>query len=145
MNTRLMFVLLAATVIALMPCKGVSQDNGGKDQGSVMQDLKVQFGGKFAVKIKEDDNKLYFLADFTQLPTRFEKIWFLNQVFKSKILVNTDADLTHEAVSFSSSSKFTEEEALNEFALLKNKTQDVNSKMTPEEKENWLKTNDKYK
>lgn len=104
----------------------------------------VSFGDAVAVKVLEDANRSYFLADMTMFPTRFEKITFLNLVFVDDILVNMDPDLSQERMWFMAFSSFPEADILLRFEELKEKTLQANREMTSAEKEAWLEIHDKY-
>ena len=105
----------------------------------------VEFGEAIAVKVLESQTKNYFLVDLTKFKSRFEKIWYLNMVFKEEIIVSIDPTITHDRMWFQSNRRYDESDVLERFALLKKQTDQASLKMTTKEKEEWMKIYDKYK
>jgi len=105
----------------------------------------VEFGKAIAVKVVESQTKNYFLIDLTKFNSRFEKIWYLNLVFKEDKIVNIDPDITHDRMWFQANRKYDESDVLELFTLLKERTDQASQKMTAQEKEKWMKKHDKYK
>ena len=106
---------------------------------------EVEFGEAIAIKVLASKTKNYFLVDLTKFNSRFEKIWYLNLVFKEDMIVNIDPNIDHDRLWFQANRKYSESDVLERFALLKKQTSRVSLKMTASEKEEWMKLNDKYK
>jgi hypothetical protein len=105
----------------------------------------VDFAGRFSVLAVSDQDNNYYMVDFTKLPTKFEKVYFINLVFKGGKAVNIDSDLSQERVWFLAV-KSTKEQSVHDYFLdLKKKTEDAAAAFTAEEQAGWLKKNDKYK
>jgi hypothetical protein len=106
---------------------------------------QANFDGKFAILAETDETNNYFIADFSQLPSKFEKVFFLNLVFKNDKLVNIDSDVTQVKIWFLASKRYQQKEILAIFDRLKEKTTSAGKSFTEPEKEQWLLKNDKYK
>ncbi len=104
----------------------------------------VEFGETIAVKVIESQTKNYFIVDLTKFNSRFEKIWYLNLIFKEEKIVNIDPDIANDRLWFQANRKYDESDVLELFTLLKEKTDQVSLKMTLQEKEEWMIKNDKY-
>ena len=104
----------------------------------------VEFGEAIAVKVIESQTKNYFIVDLTKFNSRFEKIWYLNLVFKEEKIVNIDPDIANDRLWFQASRQYDESDVLELFASLKEKTDQVSLKMTLQEKKEWMVKNDKY-
>lgn len=103
------------------------------------------FKGNFAVKAFTDETRNYYLVDFDLLPGKFEKVYFMTLAFQENRIVNVDGDLTHRQIWFSAYPQYTEKEVLDLFNMLRTKTVQVSTAWTDAEKNDWLKSNDKYK
>jgi hypothetical protein len=106
---------------------------------------QLSFNGKFYILAVKDDVNNYYMADFTQFPEKFERVYFLNQVYKSGKIVNIDGDISQERVWFLSNKKFTEQETGETFDQLKDLTLKAASAMTTQEKESWMLKNNKFR
>lgn len=104
----------------------------------------VEFGEAIAVKVIESQTKNYFIVDLTKFNSRFEKIWYINLVFKEEKIVNIDPDIANDRLWFQASRQYDESDVLELFASLKEKTDQVSLKMTLQEKKEWMVKNDKY-
>ena len=104
----------------------------------------VEFGENIAVKVIESQAKNYFIVDLTKFNSRFEKIWYINLVFKEEKIVNIDPDIANDRLWFQASRQYDESDVLELFASLKEKTDQVSLKMTLQEKKEWMVKNDKY-
>lgn len=105
----------------------------------------IDLAGKFSALALSDDQNNYYMADFTQLEGKFEKVWFLNLVFKGDKVVNIDPDIHQERVWFLAV-KAIPEKTVNDYLLsLKEKTLKASATYSEEEKSEWLQKNDKYK
>jgi hypothetical protein len=105
----------------------------------------IEFNGKFSIHVATDDVNNYYLVDFTKLPTKFEKVYFINLVFQGGKAVNIESDIMKDKVWFLSDKKNEQKDVFLFFDELKAKTEKAVLEMTPEEKAAWLKQNDKYK
>ena len=105
---------------------------------------EIDFNGGFSVLVMSDTESDYYAADFSRLGSRFEKVWFLNLVFRGDRLVvmeaGPDADLAwFKAVRDGQSEK------VHEYLLgLKKKSEEAALRYTKEEQDEWMKRNDKY-
>ena len=103
------------------------------------------FKGNFASLILQDAENNYFLVDFSKLPGKYEKVYFMNLSFNEDKIVNIDSDLSHDKIWFLANKKYQKQDILKVFTSLKEKT-DLSSKtLTDEQKSSWLIANDKYK
>ena len=103
------------------------------------------FKDKFAVPIGRYEVNNYFLLDFTKLKSRFEKVYFMNLCFTVNKLINIDPDIAKTRVCFMANKKYDENEIITQFDELIKQTSVINSTWSQDEKNKWLKANDKYK
>ena len=68
----------------------------------------LNFGDHFVLNVFSDDKNNYYAVDFSKLPSRFEKVYFMNLVFKKDKVVNIDSDISQQQVWFLASKMFTE-------------------------------------
>jgi len=106
---------------------------------------KIEFGERFSVLAISDANNNYYIADFTQLPSRFEKVWFMEQIFKDDQVVNIDGDLEHRHIWFMAKKGVAADVVEEYFSALKKKCLEKSSQWTEAEKTEWMKKNNKYK
>jgi hypothetical protein len=104
----------------------------------------LNFDGKFYILAVKDAVNNYYMADFSQLKDKFERVYFVNLVYKSEIIVNIDSDMSQDRVWFLVNNKRSEKEAGAEFDLLRKKTMEAATTMTAEEKAKWMVKNDKF-
>jgi hypothetical protein len=104
----------------------------------------VEFGDRFAVLVLSDQAHDYYLVDFSQLTGEFEKVYFMNLVFKGDKVVNIDGDLTRDRIWFSAVKGSGEEAIRNYFTGLKKKCERASESFTETEKTEWLKKTNKY-
>jgi hypothetical protein len=104
----------------------------------------LNFNGQFCILAVKDAVNNYYMTDFSQFPVKFEKVYFINLVYKSEIIVNIDSDLSQDRVWFLVNNKYSQKEAGAEFILLRDKTLEASATMTTEEKANWMLKNDKF-
>lgn len=105
---------------------------------------KFDFQGKISAAALEDETNNYYLVDYSSLTTLFEKIYFVNLSFKNETITNIDSDIKQRCVWYLSNKKYPVADVLKIFDDLKTKTAEASAKMTENEKEVWLKANNKY-
>ncbi len=103
------------------------------------------FKSRFAAVATTDSRNNYYLVDFTKLPDRFERVWFMNLVFQHPEVVNIDPDIRKVKLWFQSDHRYPVKEVIDLFDNLMNKTKEAAQSTTTPEKVSWLKNNDKYK
>ena len=103
------------------------------------------FNDKFVLLAESDNNNNYYIADFSKLKSRFEKIYFLNLVFQSDKIVNMEGNLEEERIWFLADKQYEVNNIFTLFDELKEKTLSASTAYSVEEKNTWLKANDKYK
>ena len=86
----------------------------------------------------------YYIVDFAQLPGKFEKVYFLNLVFKSDKVVNIDPDLKQDRIWFLAV-KTTRSRQCTIIFSTKEKNGNGRSRVYGSRKDQWLQKNDKYK
>jgi len=104
----------------------------------------ISFGGHFIIDVLSDEKNNYYIVDFSKLPSRFEKVYFMNLVFKKDKIVNIDSDITQQQVWFLAASMFPASSIEEIVNSLKAETDKANASFTDEEKVKWLQVNDKY-
>jgi hypothetical protein len=116
-----------------------------KDQAFRAKYENIDLAGMFSALALSDDQNNYYIADFTLLEGKFEKVWFLNLVFKGDKVVNIDPDILQKRVWFLAV-KSIPEKTVNDYLLsLKEKTLKASATFTEGEKSEWLQKNDKYR
>ena len=103
------------------------------------------FKGKFAVKAESDDRNNYYLLDFSNLPGRFERVYFLNLSFKTTEIINLDANISRDKIWFLSDKRNPEKQVIDLFLDLKKRSLEAATAYSDQQKAQWLKDNDKYK
>ncbi|MDP1622574.1 MAG: hypothetical protein Q8M08_09590 [Bacteroidales bacterium] len=134
--TPMFFAIL--TVSAQQP--GVQPD----DPAFIAKYANFNFKGKFASVIESDGINNYFLLDFSQLPTRFDRVYFMNVSFASKEIINIDPDLNKTRVCFMANVKYDQNEVLAIYDDIKKKVVETSFSLPADKKAEWLKNNDKY-
>jgi hypothetical protein len=115
------------------------------DPAFILKYENFDFHGKFAAMIGKDEANNYFLADFSKLPSRFDRVYFMNLSFSSPELVNIDPVITKDKVCFKASVKNNETEVIKLLEGIEQKVMATSSSWTEAAKSDWLKNNDKYK
>lgn len=105
----------------------------------------LNFNGKFYVLALKDEVNNYYMADFSQFPEKFERIYFLSLVYNSDKIVNIDSDISQDRVWFQVNGKFSDKEAGAQFNEFRKNTLKASSTFTAAEKAAWMKKNDKFK
>ena len=104
----------------------------------------LNFDGKFYLLAIKDAVNNYYMADFTQLPQKFERVYFILLVNKSDKIVSIDSDLSQDRVWFMVNNKYSDKEAGVRFDQLRDQTLKASATMTEEEKASWMLKNDKF-
>lgn len=103
-----------------------------------------EFGNRFAVLAEDDQIYNYYVTDLTKMPTRFQKVYFLNSVFADREIISIDSDLSKDQLWFKVPATVSEQDALCMFDDLKSEAVKVEGAMTEEERQSWLAGHDKY-
>ncbi|MEI7897501.1 MAG: hypothetical protein WCJ26_10735 [bacterium] len=136
---------LSLLLIANVMVHGQQADFNPGDPDFVAKYAGFDFKGSFAANIEHDSMNNYYLLDFSMLPTRFERVYFMNRSFLSEEIVNIDPDVLKNRVCFSASTKYGVTDVLKIFNEIKVKVSITASSWSDAEKLEWLKANDKYK
>ena len=143
-----MKVRLLSLFILLMPFAGIRSQEvyiNPADPAFRARYGEVEFGDRFSLVAVSDAGNNYYLVDFTKLPSRFEKVYFLNLTYKSDRVVCIDSDLTQDRLWFSAPKERKESDVTDYFLDLKKKTLKASSVYSGEEKMQYLNKNDKLK
>lgn len=134
-------------LIFLLPAIGLTaQEIPFDPQDPVFRERyrEIDFNGGFSVLVMSDTESDYYVADFSSLASRFEKIWFLNLVFRGDRVVVMNADPTGDQAWFKAE-RDGQSAKVHEYLLgLKKKSEEAALRYTKEEQDEWLKKNDKY-
>jgi hypothetical protein len=155
----LILLLTLSLLVVLKPAQALAQDNTGgitiravsagtvdpSDPAFRAGYAGISFGDQFSLMVISDATNNYYIVDFSKLPTKFQKVYFMNLIFGEKKVVNIDSDLSQERIWFLSNRNTPEEEVTNLFLSLKQKTDEKSAGMSAAEQEAWLKSNNKYK
>jgi hypothetical protein len=120
-----------------------SGNHAVEDQNSLQAYASYDFQGKFAAMVGQVGNNKVYLVDFSLLPTRFERVFFMNLSFGSYEIVNMDPTVTENRVRFMSDRNNAEKDVLQQLSELRERTVKANA-WTEDQKAAWLKKNDKY-
>ncbi len=140
---RFFFTLLL--VVASITVKAQSDGIHPGDPGFREKYAGFDFKGQFAVVIERDAENTYYLLDFTKLPSRFERVYFMNLSFGNYKIVNLDPLVSEDMICFKSNLKYVEKEIVTVFDDLKTRTIGVSKDWAADVKQKWLTENDKYK
>lgn len=141
--TRITFTILMLVVNLTMRGQDYGIQPGSP--GFISNYADADFKGKFSLLIGSDAANNYFLLDFSRLPSRFERVYFMNLSFGENELINIDPDITKSRVCFMVNNKYSESEAIKIFEDIEKEVNHVSKSWTNEMKAEWLKENDKYK
>jgi len=142
----ILFFLFFYAMIMMTPIIK-AQQNGfdPKDPALIQKYAHYDFAGKFAVKVEADEKNNYYLVDFSGFKDKFEKITFMELVFKDDIIVSMSADLSKNGIWFMAPLTNPEKDMLSLLEEFRKSALKKAAGMTAKEKEAWLKENDKYK
>ncbi|MEI7662219.1 MAG: hypothetical protein WCK34_08475 [Bacteroidota bacterium] len=141
--TRISFIILL--VFSAIASLGQADGILPGDPGFRQKYADFDFKGKFAVVIEKDVANNYYLLDFSKLPARFDRVYFMNLSFGNYKIINVDPVVTENKVCFMAARQYDEIEIATIFEELKTKTSGLAATWTEEEKKMWLTKNDKYK
>ena len=136
---------LSLLLIANVMTFGQQADIRPGDTAFTAKYAKFDFQGNFAAVIEQDAMNNYYLLDFSLLPTRFERVYFMNLSFLSQELVNIDPEVSKNRVCYLSNRKYEADRILKILTGIKAKVIYTASTWTETEKAQWLTANDKYK
>jgi hypothetical protein len=142
-SLRMLFVLLIA-LSASAANYAQNPDAGNDDLQLSARAAQTDMSGKFSVRVMEQNSRNYYLVDFTKLNGRFQKVWFMNLTFEHHWLVNLDPDIDSGKVWFFTASGVAEKQVTELFDKLLRQTLETSARFSMQEKEDWLKKNDKY-
>lgn len=140
---RLIFliIILVASIAVRAQQGGVNPDN----PAFIEKYAKFDFKEKFASVIDKDAVNTYYLLDFSKLPARFDRVYFMNLTFSYDKLVNIDPDIAKTRVCFMANGKYAGEEVIKLFDEILQKVISASSSWSEDQKSAWLTENDKYK
>ena len=115
------------------------------EEGFLDQNAKFDFKNKFSALLLTQETSNYYLVDLGKLPTRFERIYFINMSFSKTEIVNIVFDPDKNVACFKAHTKYSGSEISSVFDQLLNSTTSIAATLPPEKQAEWLKQNDKYK
>ncbi len=125
---------------------GFSQpDAGSGETGFINRYADFDFKGAFAALAESDEVSNYYLLDFSKLPARFERIYFMNLAFAKDHIVNIEFDAERSIACFKANSGYPDPEVMAIFDDLLAETGKVAESWLPAQQTAWLVENDKYK
>lgn len=136
------FLILILTAASQAPAQEVyvnPQDPAFRERYS-----SLDLTGRFSALAVSDETNHYYVVDFSTLPDRFSKVWFINLVFRGDKAVAIDADPQQDRVWFLAPKTTSGKVVSDYFLELKKKTETARSVMSEPERAEWLKKNDKY-
>ncbi len=110
----------------------------------VLSQDKVEEKHNFITYLKSSNHKNFFAIDFTQFKTKFEKVYFVNQLYQIDDVIVCDKNLDSDSFLVSS---FEDKSDTHIKALILGEKLDTESrakKMSEKEKKQWLKIHDKF-
>lgn len=140
--------LIISFLVFWTASQGMAQQSGWIDPGDSAFNARyaqVPFGDRFAMQILKSDGKNYFLVDFSKLPSRFERVFFMTIAFKQDKLVNIDPEITRDRIWFFAYENYPVREIEELLTSLKDRATEAGKNFTDVQKQEWLLKNDKYK
>ena len=137
------FVVALVLTLNLIPGITRAQDNE-PFKAWEMQVKSTGFGDKFSLQPANDSEYDYYVVDLTKLPSRFERIYFLNLVYRTDSVVNIDPDINDDMMWFKAYHLYNPENIsclLDEYKVRANRAEEEYS---DEEKAGWLQSHDKF-
>jgi len=147
MKRKGLLVYLVFMGLFLFPQFIKAQQNGF-DPGDKAVEQKYahyNFNGKFAVKAESDETNNYYLVDFSRFQDKFERITFMEMVFRDDNIAAMNSDLSKDCLWFSAHRNRPEKDILILFNDYREATVKKASTLSEKDKSEWLKENDKYK
>lgn len=99
---------------------------------------------KFCTCVKTTQKRNLYELDLSLLNSKFERVYFLNQLFKTHELVIMDSDPESATFSIGSSVKYPQEHVQLIVSGLKNEAQKKASTWNKSQIDSWMKECDKY-
>ncbi|MFZ4520650.1 MAG: hypothetical protein ACOYNC_03035 [Bacteroidales bacterium] len=135
---------LAVVLIANLTLKAQVEGVQPNEPAFIAKYADIDFKGKFALSIEPNALTNYYLLDFSKLPSRFEKVYYMNLSFSSGELINIDPVITKSRVCFMSNKQYPEADVIAVFEKIKRIVADTSAVWSVARKTEWLKGNDKY-
>lgn len=139
---KLLIYLLFAGFLAPATAREVSVNAGSGCDETLNQ---YSFNGAFAIFIRDDETSNYFMVDGAILPSRFERIYFMELSFCFSELVNMGFNPDCERISFKADKRYDRSAILSRLTDCKDKTRQISGVWSNEQKIKWLQEHDKYK
>jgi|GEM_PF-1734608 hypothetical protein len=111
---------------------------------AVLSAQETVAGDAFVKQAKEAGKKIIYHIDFTRLSDRFEKVWFVTELYKQDDIVVIDNDLYSHAFLVTARRKYPPEHIKALVNGLKAATERKSALILEEEKSAWLLRHDKY-
>lgn len=139
-----MLIFCAALLLnfaALAQVKPVQQDLSELEA----RHASLNFEGSFALVAETDSLHNYILVDLTVFSSRFGRVYFMDQSFTCRDLVNIDPDITKSRIFFTSDKSCDLKAVMKRLDQMKEDVLKKASALSMDEQSAWLKSNDKYK
>jgi hypothetical protein len=99
----------------------------------------------FTALVSADESNRYFEADLSQLPSFFEKAYFLDLVFKDTIVVVQNSSLKNKLLPFLCNAKYDTKQVLTRMEDIKTSVLKSSASMSESEKSKTIKKFEKYR
>jgi len=103
-----------------------------------------EFNGKFCVYVASEESSDYYVIDLEKLPLRFDRIYFLNLVYKEKKVISIDNDINKDVLWFKSFDTFSREDVICLMEELLLETGAAIDSYSENQKSEWLQVHDKF-
>lgn len=108
---------------------------------SKQADKKIVFGKEFVMKIDKGENNTIYLVDMTKLNSKFERMYFMELIYKDSKIISMDSDINKDQVRFAANNKYTFPEIQKLFLDLKVKTEQAAINSSSRDKNKVLNQN----
>ncbi len=140
--------LPALIFLLLFTIIGKGQSDMGISMSSPLDPMftfdQTQFDDRFAVHVFSDEVYDYYVIDYTKMPQRFERIYFLNLIYKDDQVVHIDPDINKTQSWFKSHERYPQTEIICKLEDFLDETLEA-SRLWPEaDKQAWLLKYDKF-
>lgn len=106
---------------------------------------EYSFDGAFTRYIKEDGTSDYYLVDGSLLPSRFERIYFMEQSFTFSELINMGFNPDCDRICFKADKQYDRLAIMARLTECRDKTRQISREWSIEQQQKWLQEHDKYK
>lgn len=102
---------------------------------------KIVFGKEFVMVVDKGENNTNYLVDMTKLTSKFERVYFMDLVYKDSKIISMDSDINKDQLRFAANNKYPFQEIKKIFLDFKVKTEQAAINSSSKDKEKMLNKN----